>query len=258
MTSLFDSKLGIGAVGAMAVAIGVFGVVWLQRADSPRQPDERARAGASWDAPIGPGMLAAAVSGPPAPGLESRPTREPDLAFDAGGHLVPNLALRQLVDSYLDKVPGIQRQARANALRAYLEGRLRQPALADAQRIVNDYLAYRQIEEQLLARERFAQPDPSGLTDDQVRRLLAWQQQRAQLRQRTLGVTVTQAWYEAEDATCSTALADWSLMQKAPGEELDSNELRERRIHGQALQEKRNYFAQSCASQIMEGLAARG
>jgi hypothetical protein len=75
-----------------------------------------------------------------------------------------------------------------------------------------------------------------------------------------LGGAVTQAWYESEDANCSTALADWSTMQQAPGEgqELDSNELRARRVHGAALQEKRNYYAQSCASQIMDGLAARG
>jgi hypothetical protein len=149
---------------------------------------------------------------------------------------------------------------RANELGDYLKGRLKQPALADAQRIVNDYLVYLQIEEQLLAGERLTQPDPSGLTEDQVRHLLAWQQQRSQLRQRMLGFAVAQAWYEAEDATCTSALADWSTMQRVPGEgeELDSNELRDRRLHGAVLQEKRNNNAQSCASRIMEGLAARG
>jgi lipase chaperone LimK len=257
MNSLLDSKFAIGAAGALAVAMGVFGVVWLHGADAPRQPEPQAVAGGSWDGPIGPGMLASAAPGPAALGIESGPIPGPQLTVDAGGHLVPDMALRKLVDSYLDKVPAAQRQARTNDLRAYLKVQLKQPALADAERIVSDYLVYRQLEEELLARERFTPPDPSGLTDEQVKRLLAWQQQRSQLRQRTLGGAVTQAWYEAEDATCSTALADWRTMQQAPGErpELDSNELRARRLHGPVLQEKRNYFAQSCASQIMEGLA---
>jgi lipase chaperone LimK len=260
MNSLLDSKFAIGAAGAVAVAVGVFGVAWLHGADSPRQSEQQAVAGGSWDGPIGPGMLASAAPGAPALGIESQPIPGPRIAVDSGGHLVPDLALRKLVDSYFDKVPAAQRQARANELRAYLKGQLKQPALADAERIVADYLTYRQLEEELLARARFTQPDPSGLTDDQVKRLLAWQQQRSQLRQRMLGGAVTQAWYEAEDANCSTALADWSTMQQAPGEgqELDSNELRARRVHGAALQEKRNYYAQSCASQIMDGLAARG
>jgi hypothetical protein len=260
MTSLLDSKFGIGLAGIMAVAIGVVGVVYLRAADTPLDPAGPARPAASWDTPIGPGALAGAVSEPGPMGLESLPTRAPELAVDEQGHLMPDMALRKLVDSYFANLPGNQRQARADQLRAYLRTWLKQPALGEAERIVSDYLGYLRLEDELLSRERFTKPDPSGLSEFQVQRLLAYQQQRAQLRQRTLGAAVAQAWYEAEDSTCTTALAEWNTAQRAPGEgeELESTELRERRIHGTALQDRRNYYAQSCASQIMEGLWSRG
>jgi lipase chaperone LimK len=259
MTSLFESKFGIGLTGAMAVAIGVVGVVYLRAGDAPL-PAGQARPAASWDTPIGPGTLAGAVSEPGAMGIESLPTRDPQLAVDAQGHLMPDMALRALVDSYLGKAPATERPARAAALRAYLRPWLKQPALAEAERIVSDYVGYLRLEDDLLARERFTKPDPSGLTEFQVQRLLAYQQQRAQLRQRTLGGAVAQAWYEAEDSTCTTALAEWNTAQRSPGEaeELQPNELRERRVNGTALQERRSYYAQSCATQIMEGLSGRG
>ncbi|MFL6673343.1 MAG: hypothetical protein ACJ8LG_08645 [Massilia sp.] len=265
MTSLFDSRLAIGVAGATAIALGVLGAAWLRGADAPGAAAPLATAGqaqaaGAWAAPIGPGALAAPASALPGMGGDSLPTGEPQLALDGGGHLVPSLALRKLVDSYLGNPSGAQRQARANELRAYLKGRLKAPALAEALRIVSDYLGYLEIEEQLLARERFARPDPSGLSDAQVEHLLAWQQQRSRLRERTLGTLVAQAWFETEDANCATALSDWRLLHQAPaeGEELESNELRARRVHGPVLEQRRNMHAQACASLLVDGLAARG
>jgi hypothetical protein len=259
MTSLFDSKLALGAAGLASVVIGALGVVWLQGRGAPAAENPPAPVAHSWDGPIGPGMLAASAREAQTPAFMAQVPRDAELVVDGGGHLVPDLALRSLLDSYLLKTKGPERKARADQLRSFLAGRLKQPALADAQRVVNDYLGYLDTEEQLLARERFEPPAPSGLTEAQVEHLLAWQQQRTQLRERLLGVAVSQAWYEAEDSTCRTALADWRRQRDVPAtEETDSNEHRARRTRGAALEERRNYYAQSCASQIMDGLAGRG
>jgi hypothetical protein len=74
-----------------------------------------------------------------------------------------------------------------------------------------------------------------------------------------LGTAVAQAWFGLEDADCRTALSDWRLAQTpAESEEVGSNELRERRLHGAMLEQRRNERAQSCAAQLMDRLAASG
>lgn len=257
MDSLFESKLTIGAAGAGAVLIGVLAVLHFQRADVTQPSAAPAQAAGTWDSAIGPGQLAGAVRDAPMLGIDPDAARDPHLALDRGGHLVPDLALRTLVDSFLGKTTGAERQARAANLRAFLAGKLKPPADQDAQRIVSDYLAYLDAEEQMRSRERFARPDPAGLSDTEVEHLLAYQKQRAQLRERMLGSAVAQAWFESDDSTCSEALAEWQrLREPADSPEVDSNELRERRVHGAALAERRNYLAQGCASQVIDGLAA--
>lgn len=259
MTSLFDSKLAIGAASVGAMALGVAGVLYVQRANLPGTSPVPAQVMKAWDAPVGPGQLPGAVREPPVPDLGLPQARAAQLALDRGGHLVPDLALRTLIDSVLAEARGAERKQRAAGLRAFLKGRLPSPAAAEADRIVTDYLGYLEVEEQLLARERFARPDPGGLSPSEVDHLLAWQQQRAQLRERTLGTAVAQAWFETEDSTCAAALDDWRKL-RAPEDgtqELDSNELRARRVHGAALEERRNNNAQACASQIMASLAGR-
>jgi hypothetical protein len=259
MNSLFDSKLAIGAAGVGAMALGVAGTLYIERASVPRTAPEPAQVARAWDAPVGPGQLSGTVREPPVPELDLPEARTPQLAFDPGGHLVPDLALRTLIDSFLAKAGGAERKQRAAGLRAFLKRRLPSPAAAEADRIVTDYLAYLEVEEQLLARERFARADPAGLSPSEVDHLLAWQQQRAQLRQRMLGAAVAQAWFETEDSTCATALDDWRKLREPEdgAQEPDSNELRARRIHGAALEERRNNNAQACASQIVDGLAGR-
>jgi lipase chaperone LimK len=259
MNSLFDSKLAIGAAGVGAMALGVLGALYIQRASVPRNAPEPAQVARPWDSPIGPGQLVGALREPVAPGLDLQGAPGPQLALDRGGHLLPDQALRTLIDSFVAKAKGAERRQQAAALRAFLKGRLPSPAAAEADRIVTDYLGYLEVEEQLLARERFARPDPAGLSPSEVDRLLAWQQQRAQLRERMLGAAVAQAWFETEDSTCATALDDWRKLREPEDEtqEPDSNELRARRIHGTALEERRNNNAQACASQIMDGLAGR-
>ena len=79
---------------------------------------------------------------------------------------------------------------------------------------------------------------------------------RAQLRERMLGTAVAQAWFGLDDADCSNAFAEWRK-QRAPSDspDVDSNELRARRLHGAVLAERRNELAQSCAGQLMGTLA---
>jgi hypothetical protein len=253
--AILDSKLGIGLACALAVALGAGGVVWMQRPAlrPPALAPAPARAASGWDGAIGPGALPAAPAGAPAPFTAG--IGEPSLA-DAGGQLRIDLRLRSTFDGYLNKSTPAQREAGAAQLHAYLTSRLARPALDQAETLADAYLRYLQAEEALRARERFTRPDAAGLTEAQVDQMLAWQQQRAGLRERMLGTAVAQAWFGTDDAGCRTALADWRKMQApADSPEVNSNELRARRLHGAVLQARRNEQAQSCAGQLMAGLA---
>jgi lipase chaperone LimK len=255
MDSLLDNKLTIAAAAA-AVVFGVAGMIYLQRADVPGAAAP-APAAASWDGPIGAGMLARPAGAIPALGAALHSERDAQFTLDKAGHLVPDFSLRKLIDAFLAKSKGAERAAQVADLRVFLNGRLAAPAAQEADRVVTDYLAYLGAEEQMLARERFSRPDPSGLSDAELAHLLAWQQQRMQLRERMLGSQVAKAWFEAEDAGCATALREWQV-QRQPVDgthEPDSVELTQRRLHGAALEERRNNNAQLCAGQLSAGLA---
>jgi hypothetical protein len=255
MASLLDSRLGLGLACAVAVAIGGGAVVWLQGGAARHAvPAAPAQTASAWDGPIGPGAL---PRGTPANDLALAQAGMGDQPLaDAEGHLLVDARLRSVFDSYLLAAKGPARDARAAELRTWLRSRLGQPALGQATDLVSAYLRYLQAESELRARARFTRPDPAGLTDAQVDQMVAWQQTRAQLRERMLGTAVAQAWFGADDADCSTAFADWRK-QREPRDapDLDSNELRDRRLHGAVLEERRNERAQTCASQLMDGLA---
>jgi hypothetical protein len=252
--ALFDSKLALGIAGAGAMAAGVLAVVLWQR---PAAAPEAARApsAGSWDAAVGPGLLSGPVRDLPA--IDAQLVRDTKIAVDADGHLVPDRALRNLMDGFLVKGKQGERQAMETELRLFLRQSLRPPADGEADRLVTAYLAYQQEEEQMRSRERFTQPDPGGLSDEQVRHLLAWQRQRADLRQRMLGTAAASAWFDAEDGNCAAVLDDWQK-QLAPPDDDDSNEQFERRRFGNSLEERRNNNAQACAAQITESMAQRG
>lgn len=261
MASLLDSKLGFGLSCLIGAAAGVMGVLYLRSGDLPAAaPPAPARA-ASWDGPVGPGALASlpadsggagSGSGGAAPALGEQPL------LDAGGRLLVDPALHRLFDAYL-KGGGTAGAAREQELRAYLKRRLGPPALAQAEDLAANYLRYLQAETALRTNARLAPPDPAGLSPAQVEQMLAWQAQRGALRERMLGTAVTQAWFGLEDADCRSALADWRTMRAPPeSEEVTSNELRDRRLHGAVLEQRRNERAQSCAAQLMDRLAAGG
>lgn len=258
MASLFDTRLGVGLATAVAMAIGAGTIMWLHGTGThPPAPAASSTAASGWDGPMGPGAL-------------PRGTPMNDAAFaqagigdkplvDADGHLVADARLHSVFDGYLLQATGAARDARAGELRTWLASRLAQPALGQAIELAGAYQRYLQAESELRARERFTRPDPAGLTDAQVDQMAAWQRTRAQLRERMLGPAVAQAWFGVDDADCSAAFADWRKQHEAPdAPDVDSNELRARRLHGPVLAERRNEHAQSCASQLMDGLAQHG
>lgn len=249
MGFLLDSKLGFGAVCTGAVAIGVTVALWLHgTAAPPAAPAPAAAAASAWDGAIGPGSLAA-----PAPGRSGdfgmTVPGEPPMV-DAAGHLVIDLPLRQMIDAYVLK-------NRTAELRAYLRRRLAQPALGQAEGLVGDYQRYLEAERALRAQARLAPVGEGALDASQVERLQTWQRQRAQLRERMLGTAVAQAWFAADDASCSNALADWRTMRAPVGSaEVDSNELQARRRHGEVLAQRREENARACAGQLIGEQAA--
>lgn len=255
MDSPFENWLTKGAaLGAMVLS--VFAVWQWQRPAAPEAAPVTASAHA-WDGPIGPGLASGAAPPLPALGALLAPAAEAGLATDAGGHLVPTLALRALIDSYLLAGPAAGRRERAEQARALFKRKLAAPAAGEAERIIGQYLDYLEAEERLLERERFSVPSAGGLSESDVEHLLAWQDQRARQRERVLGPALAQAWFAADDARCGVMLRDWQLQHGAPGQELDPVELRERRLHGAALQERRDADAQRCAVQ-MTGAARAG
>lgn len=252
MASLLDSKLGFGLACVVCAAAGAIGVVSLQ--DSAPPPAAAPVKAASWDGPLGPGALPASSSTAAGGGDALAAASGEQPLVDAAGRLAIDPALHHLFDSYLKN--GAPRQ---QELRAYLRRRLPPPALAQAEQLAGDYLRYLQAEAALRANTRVAPPGPSGLDLAQVEQMQAWQQQRARMRERMLGAAVAQAWFGIEDADCSTALDDWRLAQMpAESEDVGSNELRARRLHGAVLEQRRNERAQSCAAQLMDRLAAGG
>jgi hypothetical protein len=249
-----DSKLGFGTVCVAGIAIGVAAAFWLQGGAPAARPAPGAAS--AWDGAIGPGALAApAASAGAALGMET--AGEPSLV-DAGGRLVIGLPLRRLIDAYLLKDSAASaRQNRAAELRAELRRRLPQPALGQAESLVGDYLRYLDAEQALRTRVRIAPPGEGILDAAQVGQMEDWLRQRAQLRERMLGAAVTEAWFAAEDAECNTALADWRRMRAPVGsEEVDSNELQARRLHGAVLEQRREEGARLCAAQLIAGPGA--
>ena len=255
MASLFDTRLGLGLATAAAMAVGAGAVLWLQGPGTHQSEAAPARTASAWDGPIGPGAL---PRGMPMDLAAASTGGQP--LVDAGGHLLVDARLHGLFDSYLLQARGAPardaREARVRELRAWLGSQLKQPALGQAIELAGAYQRYLEAEDELRARERFTRPDPGGLTDAQVDQMAAWQQMRAQLRERMLGTEVAQAWFGADDADCSNAFAEWRK-QRAPSDspDVDSNELRARRLHGAVLAEHRNELAQSCAGQLMGTLA---
>lgn len=238
MASRFGSKAAVGLACVVAAAIGAGAVVWLGGGNAPSAAAPAAPP-AGWNAPIGPGALPADAGGPALP--------DGPALTDGAGNLRIDSGLRTLFDSYL-------KTGRAVQLHAYLDSRLKPPARGQAEDLADAYARYLRAEEEIRAQARFTRPDPAGLSEAQVEQMLAWQRERAGLRDRMLGTAVAQAWFGADDGACRSALEDWRRMRAPEGSpEVDSNELRARRLHGAVLEQGRNERAQACVRGLVNG-----
>lgn len=256
--SPFDSKLTIFAT-AGAVLLTVLAVWYWQGAATP-DPGPSPQQAHAWDGPVGPGLANGQLPELPPLGADPGAIREPGLKTDAAGHIVADLALRQLMDSFLARGQASGRAQRAVELRVHLKDRLSGPAAAEADRLVTQYLDYLDTQDRMLARARLPASTAPSLSEHDVEQLLAFQDQRAQIRQRMLGTELAQAWFATDDSNCDAALHEWQKqhVEPDPSEEPDPVELRERRIHGAALEARRDIEAQVCAAQMSRGFAAGG
>lgn len=129
-----------------------------------------------------------------------------ELALTDAQELIPDFALREVMDYYLLSGSGA---GRLQALRAHLRRALPPAAARDAEQLAQDYSAYLAARADLLAAQNF-----HGTPD--LGRLAAWQQQQRQLRLRMLGARVTEEWFGAEDAYLAQALEEAGRGANAP------------------------------------------
>ncbi len=244
-------------IGLAAVVIGgAIGVAWLRQADAP--PAASAAGEQAWQAPIGPGTMSGNVR---LPQLMDDTIIPEGLASDASGHLVVNLPLRLVFDTFLaaDTAPTLD--ARAQALRTYLGGRLPEPARKEADALLASYLRYIGAHDAQLARQQLQLQPNATLTLQQVERLAAWQDQRARLRQASFGRDIVQAWFGADEAQLTQALAELRrrLGGAAPADdnESESNRLRAARMHNVSQDEARTAIMSEQISTAVTPYAAR-
>ena len=149
-----------------------------------------------------PATAAPAVAGT-APARRVSPLREPgdtssDIALTENHELIADSALRKVMDSYL---LGGSDKGGLQALLDYLNRHLPASAAREAGQLASSYNAYLNAHDQLLAAQNF------GATPD-LNRLLGWQRQREQLRNRMLGEKVTLEWFGNEEAYLTQALKE--------------------------------------------------
>ncbi|HEX8406111.1 MAG TPA: hypothetical protein VF670_15920 [Duganella sp.] len=130
---------------------------------------------------------------------------ETQIALTDNQELIADSALRKVMDSFLLGSAG---DKGLPALLNELIRRLPAAAARDAGQLATSYNAYIAAHDQLLAAQGF------GATPD-LNRLIGWQQQRAQLRDRMLGQKVSLEWFGTEDTYLSQALEE--LRQQRDG-----------------------------------------
>ncbi|MES2071937.1 MAG: hypothetical protein V4488_16390 [Pseudomonadota bacterium] len=119
--------------------------------------------------------------------------------------LVINQALHEIMDYFLLNGKDGDRDTQVKALLQYFQEKLPPPAYQDALQVQQHYLSYMDAHDQLLTGQSFPARD-SELSERDVQLLLIWLEQRARLRESLLGMQVTQAWYEDEDAQLKQTL----------------------------------------------------
>ncbi len=207
-------------VVAVLVAVSVAGgVYWWHTSDAPDTP-VASQPQAAKGAFIGSAGGEPSTTGAPAPELAD--TQAPDgLQVDARGHLIVEAANRAVLDYFLDVPASLPEAQRVSMAEAHLRAKLITPALAEAQSLLQRYLAYRKAAAQSGATSR---NKPSLEQVQQRPELIATLRQqlsdRSALRRQYLGADVAQAWYGDDDAMDAAAIdrvavmADPSLTQE--------------------------------------------
>jgi len=129
-----------------------------------------------------------------------------ELALTDTQELIPDFALREVMDSYL-----LSRSdaGRLQALRDHLRRALPPAAASDAEQLAQNYSGYLAAHASLLAVQNLHDTPDLG-------RLAAWQQQQRELRLRMLGARVTEEWFGTEDAYLTQALEEAGRGASAP------------------------------------------
>lgn len=199
-------------VAAVLVAVSVAGgVYWWHARDATETPPAS-------QPQVAKGAFIGSVGGEPstvvAPPPELADTEAPDgLHVDAHGHLIVEAANRAVFDYFLDVPASLPEAQRVAMAEAHLRARLITPALAEAQSLLQRYLAYRKV----LADNSDADRVKPSLEQLQQRpEMIATLRQqlsaRTALRRKTLGADVAQAWYGDDDAMDAAALDRLAVM----------------------------------------------
>nr|QBC16460.1 lipase specific chaperone [Ralstonia pickettii] len=198
-------------VVAVLVAVSMAGgVYWWHASDAPDAP--MAQPQAAKGAFIG--SVGAEPSAQAAPAPELADTQAPEgLHVDAHGHLIVEAANRAVFDYFLDVPASLPEAQRVSMAEAHLRAKLVTPALAEAQSLLQHYLAYRKAAAQSGASGR---NKPSLEQVQQRPELIATLRQqlsdRTTLRRQYLGADVAQAWYGDDDAMDAAALDRLAVM----------------------------------------------
>lgn len=159
------------------------------------------------------GRLASRVDDSGAPAVSGPAS---DLALTDDGQLIADHALRAMMDAYLSHRADTER---LQALGKALAARLPPAAVTQARQLAMRYDAYLGQHGALLQAQNFGdRPD--------LYRIKSWQQQRQQLRERLLGVTVAEQWFGTEEAYLQQALDELALPTGAPSTPSDTEDAR--------------------------------
>ncbi|WP_439891794.1 lipase secretion chaperone [Ralstonia sp. 25C] len=196
---------------AMAAAGGVF---WWHASGSAPAPTAEAPASArgAFIGSVGSTQAATTAAAP-----ELADTQAPDgLHVDARGHLIVEAANRAVFDYFLDVPASLPEAQRVAMAEAHLRAKLVSPALAEAQSLLQRYLAYRKA----LAAQGDVERSKPSLTQLQQRpEMIATLRQqlatRTALRRQILGMEVAQAWYGDADAVDAAELERMAVMTDA-------------------------------------------
>ncbi len=206
MKTLSPSIQPMTFVVAVLVAVSVAGGVYLwHTSDAPETP-KAAQPQAVKGAIIGSAGGDPLTTGTPAPELAD--TQAPDgLHADARGHLIVEAANRAVFDYFLDVPASLPEAQRVSMAEVHLRAKLITPALAEAQSLLQHYLAYRKAAAESGTTTR---NKPTLEQVQQRPELIATLRQqlseRTALRRQYLGADLAQASYADRDADAAPPL----------------------------------------------------